>query len=225
MDSPLARFGWLASCEQPLQQFVLSNVRHLRVPGSAQITHVGDEEGGLFALAKGQAAFQVGTGNPAIGISYFGYAGSWWGHGPLIGQPRLGSAIAMTDCTVALIPLGPMRQRLIERPAEWEALTHAMHDIFQAAAGAHADLLIPDHRKRLAATLLRLGGNRHRRFAVDVPREFVCSQEQLAGAVGLARNSTGRLLRSLVEDGLVACRYRRIALVDIARLAALANAD
>lgn len=225
MESPLASFGWLANCELALRTFMLANVRLLRVSAGAGITYAGDQLGGLFGLVEGQADFMVGIGNPGIGVGYFGYPGSWWGQGPLIGQPRLGSATAMTDCTVAVMPLTVMRQRLEENPADWEAMTHAMHDMFQMAAGAHADLQIPNYRRRLAATLLRPGGNRHRRFAVDAPIDFVCTQQALAGALGLARNSTGRLLRTLARDGLVSCCYSRITFLDVPGLEALANAE
>ena len=219
MDSPIAKLGWLAYCGPAFQAFVLANMRLRHVAAGHVLTHAGDQEGGMFGVVEGQAAFNVG------GIGSFGYPGSWWGQGPLFGQARLGSASARTDCCIAMLPLPLMRRRLVEHPEDWEAMAHAMHDIVQMAIGAHADLLIPNHRRRLAATLLRLGTNRHRRFPLDVPGSFACTQEELAGALGLARNSTGRLLRELIADGLVHARYGRIALADIPGLQALADAE
>ena len=170
MESPLARFGWLAHVDADFRSFLLRTLQIREVSEGQTITHAGDDVGGLYAVVEGQIAFLATFGLNAAVINYMGYPGSWWGQAPVVGLPRVG------------------------------------------------------HLRRLAATLLRLGGNRHRRFPVDVPDAFLLTREELAGAIGLARNATGRLLRRLEADGLVDARYGRIRLRHPARLEALVDA-
>jgi CRP-like cAMP-binding protein len=103
-------------------------------------------------------------------------------------------------------------------------MTLAMADIFVLAAGAHADLLIPDTTRRVAATILRLGGWNHRLFRIAPPTSFTCNQETLAGAAALSRNTVGSILRELVASGHIETGYGRIAIIDPRKLRALTNA-
>lgn len=225
METVLARFGWLAHCKEGFRDFVLANLFTFDAKPGRHLTHAGDPTGGLFAVAEGQGVFQVALGASTVAVSSFLFPGSWWGQGPLLGLSRVGLAVAMTDCRIATLPLALLRQRLLEHPEDWEAIAQGYSDLFVQATGAHRDLTIPGHRRRLAATMLRLGGNRHRRFAVAEPDSVVCTQDDLASAVGLARNATGRIVRGLEADGLVATGYGRFRLLDPAGLQQLADAE
>lgn len=219
----LEQTGWLAHCTPEFRAFSLGHLVELEVAPGGAMTHAGDTEGGFYALIQGQGALVVTIGSPLSGLTYFGFPGSWWGQAPLLGLPRVGFATARTACVVGVVPLRPVRAHLAQNSAHWRDIALAYTDLFLGAAGAHADAIIPDHRRRLAATLLRLGGRRHRRFAIAAPAEFLCTQEDLAGALGLARNTAGRLLRALVADGLVGASYGRVALLDVPGLEALAD--
>ncbi|MFN3370111.1 MAG: Crp/Fnr family transcriptional regulator [Sphingomonadaceae bacterium] len=185
------------------------------------MTHAGDTEGGFHAMVEGQGAFMSASSHEETGISFMGYPGTWWGQGPLLGLPRSGFTVARSPCRIAILSLPLLRRRLSEVPADWEAISLVWSDLFLMAAGAQTDLLIPGHLPRLAAAILRLGGNRHRRFPVDAPQTFLLTQEDLAGAIGLARNAAGRLLRQLEAQGLVDARYGRITILDRAGLSRL----
>lgn len=225
METALARFGWLAHCSAGFRGFVLANLVEFDVKPGRQLTHAGDPTGGLFAVAEGQGVFHAALGASSVAVSSFLFPGSWWGQGPLVGLARIGLVTALTECRIATLPLGVLRQRLAEHPGDWEAIAQSYSDLFVQVTGAQRDLLIPGHGRRLAATLLRLGDNRHRRFAVAVPDSFVCTQEDLASAVGLARNATGRLVRRLEADGLVEARYGRLRMRARERLRQLADAE
>ena len=221
----LANLGWLSHCAPGFRAFVLANLKEQTFPPGVAMTHAGDSEGGIFGLIEGQASFVTTIGSPAIGMAHIGLPGSWWGQAPLLGMPRLGFATTRTACRVGIVPLGALRVHLGQTPEHWQDIANCFTDLFMLAAGAHADSIIPDHRRRMAATLLRMGGLRHRRFDVQVPGSFLCTQEDLAGAMGMARNTVGRLLRGLEAAGLVSARYGRMTLDDIPRLQALANTE
>jgi CRP-like cAMP-binding protein len=223
MTHLLGQTGWIAHCAPEFRAFVLAHLSELEVAPWGALTHAGDEDGGIYGLIEGQAAFVTTIGSPTTGLTHFGFPGSWWGQAPLLGVPRMGFATARTLCRVGVVPLRPLRAHLSANPLHWRDIALGYTDLFQAATGAHADAIIPDHSRRLAATLLRLGGRRHRRYPIVAPAEYLCTQEELAGALGLARNTAGRLLRALVATGLVRAAYGRVTLLDVPGLEALAD--
>jgi CRP-like cAMP-binding protein len=118
-----------------------------------------------------------------------------------------------------------LRARLAGHPGDWEAISRGIAELFVMSAGAHADLLIPDSRRRVAATLLRIGGRRHRLYRLALPATFVCSQDALASATALSRNTIGKILRDLVAEKLIETSYGRVAILDAEKLKAIANED
>jgi CRP-like cAMP-binding protein len=215
--------GWLASCPAAMQDWLVGALRWRRVASGTTIMHGGDPEGAVWCVGEGQVAFDTTLGRPDIGLAFFALPGMWFGFLPLLGVPRAASAIACTDSLVGSIGVGAFRMRLAEHPGDWESIARAGTDNFVLAAGAHVDQLIPDSRRRLAAAVLRLTGLRHRRFPIRPVAHIVCIQEQLAGAAGISRNTAGKHIRQFEADGLIDCRYGRIAILDPFRLQAIAD--
>jgi CRP-like cAMP-binding protein len=150
----------------------------------------------------------------------------WFGHAPLIGHDLISSSVAACDLLLGALPRSALRARLADHPGDWQQMTMTMAGLFRHMAGAHADMLIGDSRRRVAATILRLGGHRHRMHPLSpllVPPAIICTQEQLAGAVALSRNTTGKIIRDLESEGLIDARYGRIAIMDAGRMMALAG--
>lgn len=212
--SYIAANGWLASCTPGFRDWMLQQLQWQHYRSGTGISHAGDTEGALYCVADGQARFAAGVGTADIGSSHFGLPGSWWGHAPLMGGKRLGSMVAAGDTLCGVVPMSLLRTRLASHPEDWQAITLGIAELFQLSAGAHADLLIPDSGRRVAATILRLGGRRHRLFRVAPPVHFLCTHEELAGATALSRNTIGKLLRRFEQAGLVDSRYGRIAILN-----------
>jgi CRP-like cAMP-binding protein len=82
---------------------------------------------------------------------------------------------------------------------------------------------MPDRNRRLAATILRLGGHRHRRYPINPPLAITMTQEELAGTSALSRNTAGKYLREMEDEGLIDCRYGNIRILDPGRLAEIAD--
>jgi CRP-like cAMP-binding protein len=127
------------------------------------------------------------------------------------------------DTQCGIVRKSTLRARLAAHPGDWEAISRGLADLFMLSAGAHADLLIADSRRRVAATILRMGGWRHRVYRLAPPATFICSQDTLAGATALTRNTVGKILRQLVSEQLIDTSYGRIAIRDSRRLRAIAN--
>jgi CRP-like cAMP-binding protein len=215
--------GWLAACPADFREWMAGNLQWRGYAPGEGISHAGDAEGALHCVGDGQVSFVAGLGAEDIGTSYFGLAGTWWGLAPLLGGKRVGSVKAETRALCGSIPISLLRARLAEHPGDWRVISLNLSEVFVVAAGAHADLLIPDSRRRVAATILRLAGHRHRVFRMQPPTKFACTQEQLAGATALSRNTVGKLLRDFEAEGLLEARYGQIDLRDAAGLAAIAG--
>jgi CRP-like cAMP-binding protein len=215
--------GWLAMTPPDFRDWALDHLQWRGYAAGEGITHAGHEDGALYCVGDGQVHFVAGLGMDDIGTGYIGLPGIWWGHAPLLGGERVGSTVASTDMLCGALPQSALRVRLASHPEDWEQMARAMAGLFRHSAGAHADLLISDSRRRVAATLLRLAGWRHRMHPLTPPPAIVCTQEQIAGAVALSRNTTGKILRDLEADGLIDARYGSLVVREPARLRVLAN--
>jgi CRP-like cAMP-binding protein len=219
----VASHGWLAACPADFRDWMIANLTWQRFSAGNGITHGGDDEGGLYCVGDGQIAFVASIGSADAGTGHNGLPGTWWGHAPLLGGPRVGSVVASMDTQCGIVRKSTLRARLAAHPGDWEAISRGLADLFMLSAGAHADLLIADSRRRVAATILRMGGWRHRVYRLAPPATFICSQDTLAGATALTRNTVGKILRQLVSEQLIDTSYGRIAIRDSRRLRAIAN--
>lgn len=221
----VARHGWLAACPSDFRDWMIANLSWQRFSAGSGITYGGDDQGGLYCVGDGQVAFVASIGSTDAGTGHNGLPGTWWGHAPLLGWARVGSVVASSDTQCGMVRISTLRARLATHPGDWEAISRGIADLFLLSAGAHADLLIADSRRRVAATLLRMGGWRHRVYRLSPPAAFVCSQETLASATALTRNTIGKILRQLVAEGLIETAYGRVTILDTRLLRAIANDD
>ncbi len=221
----ITRYGWLAACPDWFRDWALSRLRWRNGMAGTQISQGGDEGGAMWCAAAGQIAYVSALGAASVGTSFFGWPGSWWGQAPLFGLPYQTSAIGRTDYVVGSLPLADIRAFLAREPRGWEWFGHSLTDVQIVTAGAYQDQLLPDSRRRLAAAILRLSGRRHRRYPVFTPDLIWCTQEELAAAATLSRNTAGAHFRRFEAEGLVEGAYRSIRLLDPARLEAFALAE
>ena len=221
----IASHGWLAACSADFRDWMIANLSWRDFSAGSGISHGGDDEGGLFCVGEGQIAFVASIGSPGAGMGYNGLPGSWWGHAPLLGGQRVESVVASTDVVCGNVRQSALRARLAGHPGDWEAVSRGIAELFVMSAGAHADLLIADSRRRVAATLLRMGGKRHRLYRLAVPATFVCSQDTLASATALSRNTIGKILRDLVAEKLIETIYGRVTILNVDQLKVIANND
>ena len=221
----VASHGWLAACPVDFRDWAIANLSWQQFPTGSGITYGGDDAGGLYCVGDGQIAFVASISSADTGTGHNGLPGTWWGHAPLLGGPRVGSVVATIDTQCGILRQSALRARLAAHPGDWEAISRGIADLFLLSAGAHADLLIPDSQRRVAATILRLGGWRHRLYRLAPPASFVCSQDTLAGATALTRNTVGKIARQFVAEQLIDTGYGRITIRDTKRLRAIANGD
>ena len=101
-----------------------------------------------------------------------------------------------------------MRTLLTQRPEWWRELTRLSIIYGDVAQNVAADLLIRDSERRCAAVLLRLGGRRFPSPDDEQSVEVPVTQDELAGAANLSRNSVGTMLQRLKARRLIETGYR-----------------
>ena len=221
----IAANGWLKVCSTDFRDWIVTNLKFRSHAAGEAVSHGGDTSGGLYCLAEGQVSFRARNGSADVAMSRFGLPGVWWGHAPLLGGRRVGTVIATTASVCGEVPLAALQARLNEHPKGWREISLGIGALYAEAAGAHSDLLLAASDRRIAATILRLGGYRHSLFATRPPAGFACTQDQLAGATALSRNTVGEILRGFAEAGMVVAHYGQIKIVDAARLMRVADPD
>ena len=84
-------------------------------------------------------------------------------------------------------------------------------------------MLIRDSERRCAAVLLRMGGHRFAGPADSDPVEVQLTQDELAGAANLSRNSVGAMLKRIAKRGLIELGYRGVTIRSPAMLRAFVD--
>jgi CRP-like cAMP-binding protein len=139
----------------------------------------------------------------------------WMGYGPLLhGTRRVVNAQARTPAWIATFPKSKVIPLLESRPGWWRPFMKLMAIYGDVMSLTAADLLIPKSDLRLAAVLLRFGGARHAAAASAEPIRVPVTQEELAAASNMSRNSTGAILRRFTAMGLVETGYGSIDILD-----------
>lgn len=217
--------GWLGATPVDFQRTLLSRSNWRRLDAGEPIQVGGEEDGELIGLADGVIEMRTILGPADTPLMHIMRPVFWLGYVPIIlGQARRLSASARSPVLLARIPQNAVAKILSERPEYWQYFLQPSiiyGDVSQIVA---ADLLIRDSERRCAAVLLRLSG---RRFVgpdeadpVDVP----LTQDELAGAANLSRNSVGAILRRLAERGLIELGRSRIIVNAPAALRAFVDA-
>ena len=209
----LTQHGWLNATPAEFQRGILSGCRWRQAEAGEQI-QVGDEEHGeLIGLASGIIELTTVLGAPDTPLMHLEHPVFWFGYLPILfREPRRIRILAKTAVWLAAVSHASVKRQLQERPAWWQHLLPLALVYGNTCATVAADLLIRDSERRCAAVLLRLGGRRFAGPDDAVSVEVPVTQDELAAAAALSRNTVGAMLRKLADRGLIELGYRGIIL-------------
>jgi len=211
----LASGGWLAETPPEFRESLLPLGRLRRIDEGVFITLSGEEEEDLIGLASGTVALTATLGLPDTPIMHVARAPFWMGYGPLLhGTKRVVNAQARTPVWIASFPKSKVIPLLESRPGWWRPFMKLMAIYGDLTALIAADLLIQKSDLRLAAVLLRFGGVRFAAVSGTAPIRVPITQEELAAASNMSRNSAGAILRRFAAMGLVETGYVGIDILD-----------
>jgi len=149
-------------------------------------------------------------------------AGQRFAYAPILaGERRRHQCVTRAVCRFAILPELRLRKFLAEDPEHWRALASLIDIQSQMFELAGLDLLRRSLPARMAATLLRFAGCRLKNAPDGPPWEIAMTQAELAEAANISRNSASWLLVQMEEDGLVALRYRHLAVLNPSGLRAM----
>jgi CRP/FNR family cyclic AMP-dependent transcriptional regulator len=205
----LAREGWLSATPVDFQRAILSRCTWKHLETGDRITAGGEQTGDLIGLAHGTVELTTVLGVSETPMMHLGYPVFWLGYGPIMsGQPRRISANAKSAVWLASVPQTTVIGLLRERPEWWQHFLPLALEYGDIAINIAADMLIRGSERRCAAALLRLCGRRFPELEDAAPAEIPISQDELAAAANLSRNTTGDVLRKLAARGLIELGYR-----------------
>ena len=169
----------------------------------------------MVGLARGIVEIRPILGRADTPIVHFAHPVFWFGYVPIVvpGGPRRLAAAAKTPLWLGRVPQGAVRTLLAQRPEWWRELTGLSIIYGDVAQNVAADLLIRDSERLLRCRAVETWEDTD--FpdfddgeAVEVP----VTQDDLAAAANLSRNSVGTMLQKLKARGLVEPGYRTMTI-------------
>ena len=224
-ESILMRGKWFASLPASLRRVLLARGQIKRFRRGSWIYLQGDPPRGLWAVLEGEIAFSKVGGSGTEVIYHVGGPAMWFGVlGVLTGLP-LGLAVtAVSDLTLLYVRRQDVQAIIDDEPRHVLRLVRLPLTRGLDFLDLIEHVVRPSPKSRVASRLLLL-----RRMAIEqdsaaADRALRVSQSQLAAMTALSRQSVSGALHELAEDGALSVGFRRIAILDAARLEAIANA-
>jgi CRP/FNR family transcriptional regulator, cyclic AMP receptor protein len=221
----LSKHGWLSRMPADFRAAILRNCVWQNYEAGASLFVAGDAPGGIFGIADGSVGTSTLLGAPDAPMVHIARRGYWSGEGSVLsGEPRRMSASAITAALVANVPLTALYTLLSERTEWWQHIGQLALSNIDIIGNGFVDLMIRNSGRRCAAVMLRLC---ECRFidAIDISREVMITQEEIAAMANLSRSTVNIILRRFAKQRLIELRYRSIVVVETKRLRKLANGE
>jgi CRP/FNR family transcriptional regulator, cyclic AMP receptor protein len=216
----LSAGDWFGGLPAPLQALILSRSTVRKFAKGQVISVEESEPDALYAVLEGLVYLvrEVGSGEEAL--IHVGEPGFWYGmHYMLTGTPTVATALAHTPVRALMLSKSQFDRILAEEPRYYECFARLVLDRYAVLIRWFAEVrdLAPEARVRgrLAsmATLRKL--DRPDSGAVSL----AVSQADLARMAGISRQTLNAILGKLQKTGLIEVGFRRIRVLDAARLA------
>jgi CRP-like cAMP-binding protein len=208
--------GWFGQIPPGRRALLLEGSQVRSVAAGARLYGAGDPPNGLWAVIEGQVRLK---GYPAVGLELLIpilQPGTWFGEtSTLDGLPRPTDAIAFEPARVLHVSMAAFAHAADAAPKLYHDLGILACQHQRVALGFIAQTVANPVRVRLA---LLLAGQTDESGGVVRIR-----QEDLAGLVGVSRQTLNRHLNALEREGIVALAYAEITVRDLPRLLAVAG--
>lgn len=215
--------GWFGQAPREFQKAILARCEWFVCPAGQPVYQTADERADLVGVVEGTVEFYSRFGIGDNPLLHLGHEGMWAGYGSAItGDPPAMTMVARVDTLLARVPRRALLEVLAARPEWWRVLAIAAKEYGDIAAGALADLMIPDNERRCACTLLRIAGLRPPRRSHPDRCDVIVTQGELAAMINVSRTTLVQILREFERRGLIEQGYRMLRVADVESLTALA---
>jgi len=156
-------------------------------------------------------------------ILRLGKAGDVLGYRALVADtPHTTSAVALSDCTVCLIPRLVLSVQMGSNPQFSSALLHLLAEALSTSAARMLHLAYKPVRERLAEALLLLQST-YRAEGDAQPFTTAISREELGALMGTTKETTTRMLSEFKHEGMLTTRGSAITILAPRQLVAIAT--
>jgi CRP-like cAMP-binding protein len=183
----------------------------------------GTRPAGLYCVHDGRIKITKSGGDGKEQIIRLVKGGDLLGYRALIaGSAHATSAVALSDCTVCLIPRHSFGQQLSTNPMFSSALMQLLATNLGDTAERMLHLAYKPVRERLAEALLLLL-NTYRSVGDSKPFTMAISREDLGALMGTTKETTTRMLTEFKHEGLLTTRGSAITILAPGQLREIAT--
>lgn len=208
--------GWLDAQPEAFRKALRRIWKIHRRPAGTAVDETAGRYSNFIGLATGFISLSVPVLTADMVAIHIASPGTWFGAALLDGTAKVRplGLRARTDVTLVSVPLQALRALLQDRPEWWSSIHHYMMLEWELAACVAADLLLPDHRARLAAALLRLAGLRPTLGNPTPDMRIPVTQRELAEMCNCSHNAVNAELGRMSQRGWVELAYGQVRLLD-----------
>ena len=184
----------------------------------------GTRPAGLYCVHEGRIKITKSGGDGKEQIIRLVKGGDLLGYRALIaGSAHATSAVALSDCTVCLIPRRAFGQQLTDNPLFSSALMQLLATNLGDTAERMLHLAYKPVRERLAEALLLLLRTYHPAEAAGQPFTIAISREDLGALMGTTKETTTRMLSEFKQEGLLTTQGSAITILAPRQLGEIAT--
>lgn len=224
-EQRILRRGWLSEQPEDVRAAVLRNARLVRLSAGEPIFHAGDEKGGIGGVVSGGVGVYLPSSNAEFRLAHIGRCGLWFGYGPLIRGRRRSLTFSPTEPTWLMrVPLSSLHEIAGSSIVHQRALSSVGEYGMDVAITVIDNLLIRNHARRIAATLLRVMDDPDE-TGIHAVTDVLLTQTQIGEMASVGRQVVNRELQRMEGNGWLAVSYNRITLLNQDALAKFAQGD
>ena len=227
--APPDRVSWpplslVAQLTEPERIALLAAGSPVKFPDDGILVLQGDDPGdGLYVLTDGMVKVTVAAESGTETMLAVRSRGDLIGEFAVLdGEPRTATARAVGAVSAIRISRARFTEFGQRYPAAQTTITKSLVAKMRAATERHAAERTCGARERVAQVLYELAedyGEQAGDGAVVIP--LLITQSELGELAGVAVSTTERVLGDLRKEGVIATRYRKIAIRDMAVLGAI----
>lgn len=222
---------WDFNSESVLADLPLDDLELLTANKSEQIYKKGDVifreggfPGGIFYIIDGKVKKYKVDKDGKEHIIYVANSGELLGYHAVLSEDRYpDSAGVLEESRIAYIPKEDFLVTLQQSDVLTRRLLKTLSHEFAVLANSLSLFAQKSVRERLALQLIVIREKYKVNFQPGMPVEINMSRDDLASLVGTARENVVRVLSEFKESGILETKGRKIIVLDVKKLIAIAN--
>ncbi len=185
----------------------LAAAHRRKYPAKSTIIYAGDESDSIYFIIRGSVTVLIEDEQGREIIVAYKNKGDFFGEMGLFlhDQPRTAWVKARSECEVAELSFAKFRELAAEDPTLVYAVGAQMAEALQRTTQKVGDLAFLDVTGRVARTLLELTKQPDAMTHPD-GMQIKITRQEIGRIVGCSREMVGRVLKTLVDQGLVSVK-------------------